>query len=523
MDGNDILPYVEPIYRFCRRRLYNRSDAEDLASEILCHILAGMQKYRIESLDAWVWRVAHNRYARFIDAQNRTRMVLSEVDPSDMPAYDDPAEAAETEHTFETVFRSLHTLSAAYRDLFVDHYIDELSVKALSEKYALPESTVKWRLNVGRQRIRERIDENAMEKIYKRINWNTRACNGSMDPDQYLHTQLARAICQAAYEEPLTVEEISLATGIPALYIEDELPRLLYGEAVCKIGKNYATNFIISRLRDRKTVETISEASVKALADRLEELFREKAEAVRRMNFCGHDFGMERLGHLLVPYLLRRKIATLKNERLHLGNGPCPPRKDGGYGWFIVQETADERECVYDYAAGCNVSGDDSGGKGPTPGHYYYYWIGKYLNDCWLCANGHFPQADGSLQTTDFTDEELASLLQKGFAVKTGNGFRWNVAGFTEAQFAQFTALFDLGDRSDETLLRWIRSVRDAFASFVSKRLDGQINQWVSSYLSGLAGQVTEELIRRGVLRGPQPDHPLTDGIFYIAGKYIDP
>ena len=131
MDQDKIIPYVEPVFRFCRSRLSNRYDAEDLASEILYHVLCGMQKYDIKSLDAWVWRIAHNRYARFIDAQNRTRMVLSEVDPSDVPVYDDPAEAAETEHSFETVFHSLHTLSAAYRDLFVDHYIGELSVKAL--------------------------------------------------------------------------------------------------------------------------------------------------------------------------------------------------------------------------------------------------------------------------------------------------------------------------------------------------------------------------------------------------------
>ena len=50
MDENKILPYVEPIFRFCCKRLSNRYDAEDLASEIICHVLDGMKKYRIESL-----------------------------------------------------------------------------------------------------------------------------------------------------------------------------------------------------------------------------------------------------------------------------------------------------------------------------------------------------------------------------------------------------------------------------------------------------------------------------------------
>ena len=91
-----------------------------------------------------------------------------------------------------------------------------------------------------------------MDKVYQRINWNTVTCNGNMDSDTYLHTQISRAICLSAYEKPLTVEEISISTGIPTMYVEDELPRLEYGDAICKVGDKYVTNFIIFRLKDRK-------------------------------------------------------------------------------------------------------------------------------------------------------------------------------------------------------------------------------------------------------------------------------
>ena len=229
MDGKEIIPFIDPIYRFCHHRLSNWHDAEDLAHEILLHALDGMGKYDIESLEAWVWRIAHNRYARFVAAVNKKKDMLSCQDLFEIE--DDYCQIDEdsVEEEYEPIFRSLHTLSAQYRDIFVDYYIGEMSVKKLSEKYFLPETTVKWRLNVGRSRIRERVGVNRMDKVYKRINWNTNGCNGSMDSDRYLHTQIARAICQAAYEKPLTVEEISLCTGIPAMYIEDELPRLEYG------------------------------------------------------------------------------------------------------------------------------------------------------------------------------------------------------------------------------------------------------------------------------------------------------
>jgi len=68
---NDIAKYVEPVLHYCIKRLNNRHDAEDLAGEIMVHILSGIRKYKIESLEKWVWSIAHNRYAKFINKRNK--------------------------------------------------------------------------------------------------------------------------------------------------------------------------------------------------------------------------------------------------------------------------------------------------------------------------------------------------------------------------------------------------------------------------------------------------------------------
>lgn len=255
MNAEELMPYIEPIYRFCR---------QEAAKPVRCggpcggHPLlpaGGSSASAIDSPNAYVWRVARNRYARWIDGRRRSVVLLSEDLPSAV-CHDRRSDA--DAQAFERVFRCLHTLSAAYRDIFVDHYVGGLSVRALADKYALPESTIKWRLYTGREKIKKRVGEQSMDKIYNRIQWNTVTCNGSVDTDRYLHTQLARAICLAAYEKPLTVEEISVQTGVPALYIEDELPRLLHGEAVVKLGEKYATNFILFRLKDAQTVKWLT-------------------------------------------------------------------------------------------------------------------------------------------------------------------------------------------------------------------------------------------------------------------------
>jgi len=530
LDDNKIIPYIEPIFRFCCKRLSNRYDAEDLSGEIICYILDGMKKYKIESFDAWVWRIAHNRYAKFIDARNKAQMILSGDETLFNAADYDYCcvDEESTEQEFETVFRYLHTLSSEYRNIFIDYYIGEMPVRMLSEKYSLPETTIKWRLNAGRQKIRERIGENNMDKVYKRINWNITRCSGFMDSEKYLQTQISRAICQAAYKKPLTVEEISISTGIPAMYIEDELPRLEYGDAVCRIGNKYATNFIIFRLQDRKDTEDVSASLIKIVADKFDILLQNGAAAVKSLDFHGHDFGMDRLGYIVIPYILRRKIRALKSKRLKLENGPFPPRKDGGYGWFVIEETVDENENCAEYNTGCNIAVDDGEGKNETL-HIYYYWISKYFDNAiyrnmrWLCANG-IPQSvkDGIVKGDSLSADDAASLIHNNLIAKSNGGYKLNFACFGEEQFEKFVSLFDFDDEHlDDLLAEWIVAVRKSFLKFVPARLEDQINQWVSGYVFQIIGYVTDELICRGTLRKPDFDKPLTNGVFCVESKYF--
>lgn len=108
--------------------------------------------------------------------------------------------------------------------------------------------------------------------------------------------------------------------------------------------------------------------------------------------------------------------------------------------------------------------------------------------------------------------------------MKSGDEYKLNFACFTEDQFAEFISLFEINDAHlDELLTEWIIAVWKSFVKFVPVRLEDQINQWVSTYLFQIIGYVVDELIRRGTLKKPDLDKPLTDGVFYVAGKYITP
>ncbi len=122
MEESEIVKFVEPIFCFCLKRVGNRADAEDLAGEIMLHILDGARKYEIQSFEAWVWRIAHNRYARFCKAEkNKGEVLIGEwtLDPENDGGFAGEDLVADE---YDRVVRYLHTLSPDYRNITIDYY-----------------------------------------------------------------------------------------------------------------------------------------------------------------------------------------------------------------------------------------------------------------------------------------------------------------------------------------------------------------------------------------------------------------
>jgi len=363
-----------------------------------------------------------------------------------------------------------------------------------------------------------------MQKMYKRINWNTGTCNGNIDVNKYLYSQLARAICDAVYEKPLTVEEISIKTGLPTIYIEDELPRLIYGDAIVQAGNKYATNFIILRLCDKKIMLDKFAPLVNKIADYFAHSFSGNNTHVAKMDFYGADFGINRLGYIALAAVIRDKTEDIM-KKLDMKSSPYPPRLDGGYGWFIVDEKEAEHESLSATDSGCNSSGDAD-----KDGFIYYYWIGKYYqhhigsNTAWLANKNIVGKFDYGIVPADaLSEDDLVRLLQSNLIIKDEEHYKLNFAAFTHEQFYAFRTLFSGNSHVLDALLsELISDIHMSFKTFVPKRLNDQINQYVCSYVHNIIGFVAETLISRGILEKPDAAKPLVNGVFYLHGNYIN-
>lgn len=51
---------MQPIYRYCYRRLGSTEAAEDATSEVFAKVLAGLPKYREDCFRRWLFTIAHH-------------------------------------------------------------------------------------------------------------------------------------------------------------------------------------------------------------------------------------------------------------------------------------------------------------------------------------------------------------------------------------------------------------------------------------------------------------------------------
>ena len=73
--------YMEKLFYFCLRKTGDSDRAADLTQDTALHILTALQSgQHVENFSAWVWQIAHNRYARWAAIRRRERESMTGID-----------------------------------------------------------------------------------------------------------------------------------------------------------------------------------------------------------------------------------------------------------------------------------------------------------------------------------------------------------------------------------------------------------------------------------------------------------
>ena len=249
---------MQKIYLYCIRRLENTAVAEDIASDIMIELLRSYGNIKNdEAVYGYMWGVADNLCKNYL---RRSAREMHEEIPEEFVGNFcfSPEESYIKEEERMLLRRELSFLREKYRRIIISYYIEENSCEEIAEQYKLSVSNVKQCLFEGRKKLKEGMNKMreygelsyAPEKFTMDF-WGNRS-GGYWE---LFERKLPGNIVIAAYENPKTLEELSVALGVSVPYLEDEVEILKKMELLVKKGKTYQSNMVVYDAKWRKSID----------------------------------------------------------------------------------------------------------------------------------------------------------------------------------------------------------------------------------------------------------------------------
>lgn len=421
---------MRDVFAFAASRVYNKQDAEDLANDIVVEVLSSAD--RLQNDDAfygYMWSIAENTFKRYI---RRKKHAEIELCGDFLGVYWDTPENKMLDNADLIVLRrELSLLSKQYRDVTVKYYIENKSCTVIAKELNISEEMVKYYLFKTRKILKEGV---TMDRKYGEKSYNP----GKFYPNfwgsgnngyvwQTFERRLPGNIVLAAYNKPLSIEELSLELGVSAPYLEDELDILMKHNFVQKSGNKYQTDFLIFKTPLEEEVqntvpcaeicmETVSQ--MKKQVDALLPKFRQL------------DLGIEmddnQLKWFVVNFAMIYALGEFE-ERTQKKFGPYPRLNATTTG---VIWGHDSNRFMLQHFHGIY-------GHVENREHTAWYTAVNYnvIRKCQFWQGGDMRRTqvicDGILQTSNQDDETVAQLIREGMIVVEH--------GILKAKFPTFT------------------------------------------------------------------------------------
>lgn len=246
--------YMEKIFYFCLKRTDSNFEAEDLTQDVAINVFCEINKGTVPvCFSAWVWQIVRNRYSVWAKKKHLlTESVINE-DISECDIIDDNSNMIDgiiKEEQLSLLRRELAFIKDEYRNILVAYYIDDMSIRQISENVSLPVETVKKRLQRARNILKEGMN---MAREFGKLSYKPEKmsfisvgnCGNKGEPWCYLNRLLCSNLLLAAYRAPSTAEELAIEVGVALPYTEQELEQLVSATLMRKNGNKYETNFMI--------------------------------------------------------------------------------------------------------------------------------------------------------------------------------------------------------------------------------------------------------------------------------------
>ena len=161
--------YADRLFMLLLRLLGDRSEAEDVAQEVMLRAWRGITRFRGQSsYFTWLYRIAVNEASRVLAKRaRRPASVTIGADELQLPesAAQDPSRQAENSELRQALGHALAQLPPTLRTAIVLRDVEGLSTQEAAEIVGIGQAAFKSRLHQARLRVRAAIGDETLTAI----------------------------------------------------------------------------------------------------------------------------------------------------------------------------------------------------------------------------------------------------------------------------------------------------------------------------------------------------------------------
>ena len=442
-----IVNYIKKIYKFALSKTMNIDDAEELSSRITFEAYTALLKADdIHNVNSYIYRIARNVYACFVIEKKSDRLILSQ----EAPIQCDNDHRQDVDST--RIRSEITYLSNLHREIVVMYYYEKLKLEEIATRLNIPRGTVKWHLFEARNQIKDGFKKDSEVKTNpEQISFTEMKFIGTLSPQRidmsfYFNKSLTQNIAYSAYHTAKTSKEISKEIGIPVVFVEDEIERLVGNGFLCNVqGNKYQTNIYIIE-------------SMKEIEEKINKIYSKYAKIV-----C--DIYIPLLFKVMKSFLNsskrgKSKITSSPSSKIYI------PKNDENFlMWSIVSFACSRKLALIDKNKAFNVKRRDGGDN-----------IARAV-----VRNDH-----NEMQVSKSMKKDDSNLTKRFYGKNFDRVFRSSSKDIYSIKTWQFFSQYD--DRNEE-LSNWSHKLFEVLDDFIIGKLTKEpanIDKFINLYNDGL-------------------------------------
>lgn len=512
--------YLTKIMGFCYGKVNSSEDAEDLAQDITMEVVKSVYAgKKIENLNAFVWSVSNHTFFKWLRSKKRGNTTyLTEL----IASPDNTEEAYLLQEQTSILRREIALLSENYRKTVVLYYFDGRKCEEIAQILGKSTGTIKWWLHDARNSIKEGMDlmREYGEKSYRpgKLFVSCQGAPGLGDEPLSCAKRLsAQNILLAAYQKPMTMEELSLELGVSAPYIEDEVKYLCDNQLMNEVSTGrYQTDFVILPGQNVGMADQIYESCI-ADYDKMLMTFLEKQKTLLSgAEFNTAEFTWNRLLWVYIHIFTDRMIQRYRAEECHAVYGEAVPVRPNGGQWIALgyedgtfSETQPEwKEYQPSDGPVHNISHAFAQG-------FFHTWSGLDSNVFFDLPDGIFELCNQivkkELQVQDLDEKQkylFSVAVEKKLFLKNNDGFQQNYYFINHPGFEKIMRMADDFYKEAQPLFKKAYDlVLKKYGAGVPKHLRWQMGNFLSNYLAVFVTGTLYEEMNHGSLSQPDENN----------------